>query len=141
MTAVIVRGGPAQNWPGRNPYTHRPGQQHARGSAHIEFQSPGRTSAILKGPSRPRGELFVARRQVIGGAVATTVSPITVNFSGRCLAARRLSSLVNCVQQPTSGFTKTLKSLSSVLRHGSHHVERNVGNVRKPRGKFQNVQR
>lgn len=83
-----------RNWPGRNPYTHRPGQMRSRGSAHsplrqfvhflhiLEFQSPGRISAILKGPSRPRGELFVARCQVIGGAVATTVSPITVNSRG-----------------------------------------------------------
>lgn len=88
MSAVVIHGHPSLL-----RSLSRPGSQYedkwlpgrsmrVEAGAHFIFQSPGRSSAILKGLSRPRGELFVARRQVVGGTVATTLSPATVNSCG-----------------------------------------------------------
>lgn len=60
-----------------------------------------------------------------GSSLTHNTKSARIKFARAFKAARRLSSLVNFLQKPTSGLSKCFKVLSCVLRHDSDHGRRN----------------
>lgn len=135
MSAPVIITSPAAylRQAGAKPHYH-PRPRLMRWDAH--FKSPGRSSAIFR-------RLPFARCQAFGGAASAEVlTPFAVNLFGALKALRSLSVFRHALQpakQALGGFTNRFRFLSCVLRHGTHHVERNVGNAGIQVGKHRNV--
>jgi len=130
MTLVVIRGrhaaAPEPRTPTRNEGLYlrvgavlRARRRTSGCARNSSFRSPGRyvSSAVF-------GRLFVSRRQVVGGAVGTTVSPATDNFSGTIFGASRspfFHRALQLRQKTARGISNAFYSLSClVFAHVEH---------------------
>lgn len=88
--------------------------------AHVTFPNPGKPFDKCN----PAGNVF--QSVALGSCRADTgalswfiplAARLRIDFSRSLKASGGLSSLVKCLQQPTSGLSQSLKSFSSLLNH------------------------